>query len=134
MGRRWSTLCVAIGVCLLGSCRETTDPIESSAHVVNDPGYFATYQAVHLWPNTGTSATIENSTTVRSGSARLSLIDPHERLMYDSQLGAGAATTAQVGAVGSWSLIVTLTGFAGTVDFRVRQLWLPPAATAHSAQ
>jgi hypothetical protein len=122
-----------LGLSPLVGCRETTNPVELSARVVNQPGSFeyrsdgltgVTYQAVYLWPNTGTSATIEHSTVVQSGQVRLTLVDPHARVMYDVELRPGAALEVGVGAVGSWSVIVTVTDFTGTIDFRVRQLWI----------
>jgi hypothetical protein len=74
------------------------------------------------WSNTGTRATINHSTTTTAGSARVSVRDATGTEVYTKTLVPSLNETSAAGTAGTWTIILTLTGYSGTLNFRVQKL------------
>lgn len=74
------------------------------------------------WANTGTRATINHSTTTTAGSARVSVRDAAGTEVYTKTLVPSLNETSSAGTAGAWTIVLTLTGYSGTLNFRVQKL------------
>jgi hypothetical protein len=74
------------------------------------------------WSNTGTRATINHSTTTTAGSARVSVRDAAGTEVYAKTLVPSLNETSSAGTAGAWTIVLTLTGYSGTLNFRVQKL------------
>lgn len=74
------------------------------------------------WSNTGTRATVNHSTTTTAGSARVSVRDATGTEVYTKTLVPSLNETSSAGTAGAWTIVLTLTGYSGTLNFRVQKL------------
>ena len=81
----------------------------------------ATWTYTYTWPNSGTSASVNQSTTVTSGSATVTVLDANGVQVYSQSLSANGTFATTAGATGNWTIRVTFTNYAGTVNFRVQK-------------
>lgn len=75
----------------------------------------------YTWRNTGTVANVNHATTTAAGTARLTLRDADGTQVYDSDLMASLNEQTAAGASGDWSVRVVLTGYSGTLNFRIQK-------------
>lgn len=76
----------------------------------------------YIWQNSGTRATINQSSAVTGGSATVMLFDPGQVQRYSSSLAANGTFQSDTATAGSWKIRVTLTNLSGTLNFRVQKL------------
>ncbi|MFB3812525.1 MAG: hypothetical protein ACE14L_00315 [Terriglobales bacterium] len=76
----------------------------------------------YTWQNTGVLANVDQATTVTAGSARLTLRDSLGTRVYDAGLERnGSLQSDPPGQPGAWTIVVTLQGYSGTINFRVQK-------------
>ena len=76
----------------------------------------------YSWSNTGTRATVNHSTTTSAGTARLVIRDAGGTTVYDGPLVPSLNEPTTVGVAGTWTIELRLTGYSGTLNFRVQRL------------
>ena len=80
-----------------------------------------TQTLTYSWENTGTSANVNQSGTVSSGSALLTIRTPSGEQVYSRDLSSTGTFTTGAGAPGNWQIEVRLTNVTGTLNFRVQK-------------
>jgi hypothetical protein len=81
-----------------------------------------THTRSYTWQNTGTRATVNHSTTTSAGTTRLLIRDPSGAVVYDKGLLPSLNEASAVGVAGAWQIELILTGYSGTLNFRVQKL------------
>ena len=76
----------------------------------------------YSWTNTGTRATINHSTTTVAGAVQLTIRDGAGAQVYAKALAASLNEATATGTAGSWTIVVTLTAYSGTLNFRAQKL------------
>jgi hypothetical protein len=74
----------------------------------------------YTWSNSGTHASINQATTVTAGSAVLSLRDSQGATVYTGDLVNNGTFTSIAGQTGNWTIVLTLSNYSGTLNFRVQ--------------
>lgn len=122
---------VIVSAAVVGACGDS-NPIGPSnqPEVANNRDNFQ-FQASNLrgtsqtltytWENTGTTANVNHSGQISSGSARLTLSDASGRELYSRALTETGTFTTNAGTSGSWRIEVRLENVTGTVNFRVQK-------------
>lgn len=95
-----------------------TDNFQLQATAVTGVTATQTYS----WNNTGTRGTVNHSTTTTAGAALLTIRDAGGAVVYTKGLVPSLNETTIVGAAGMWTVMVTFTGYSGTLNFRVQKL------------
>lgn len=72
----------------------------------------------YTWENTGTQATINQSTTVSLGSATLVLLDADGTMVYSRSLAENGTFTTEAGTAGAWTVRIIYVETNATVNFR----------------
>ena len=75
----------------------------------------------YTWQNTGTTANVNQSPSLSSGSATLVIEDDSGTEVYSRNLGQGGTFTTATGSAGAWTIQVTLSGASGGLNFRVEK-------------
>lgn len=75
----------------------------------------------YVWSNSGTGASINQSTTVASGAATVTVFDANGTQVYSQSLSANGTFTTAAGDPGNWTIRVTLTQYDGTINFRAQK-------------
>jgi len=129
------TLCRCLGLAVIvgagaGACSNNplapfqpeitnaTDNFQLQATAVSGVTGTTTYS----WSNTGTRATINHSTTTTAGTAQLTIRDGLGTVVYTKALVPSLTEASAVGAAGTWSIVLTVTTYSGTLNFRVQKL------------
>ena len=94
-----------------------TDNFQYQASNLVDVSQVLTY----TWANTGTSANVDQSGVVGSGTAVLILKDANGVERYNKSLRETGSFTSATGAAGNWTIEVRLTDVSGTLNFRVQK-------------
>lgn len=76
----------------------------------------------YSWSNSGARATIDHSTTTSTGSAQLLIRDAAGTVVYDRALAPSLNEATAAGQTGTWTILVTLSNYTGTLNFRVQKL------------
>ncbi len=76
----------------------------------------------YSWTNTGTRATINHSTVTTGGSALLTVRDGAGVTVYSKTLAPSLSEATAVGGAGTWTIVLTLTSYSGTLNFRAQKL------------
>lgn len=95
-----------------------TDNFQLQATSVLDVSATRTYS----WSNTGTRATVNHSSTTTAGTAWLTIRDAAGTTVYDKQLVPSLNEPTAAGVAGTWSIQLRLTGYSGTLNYRVQRL------------
>lgn len=124
--RRRAAVLVAI---LLSACSDPLAPFEPEVTNATDNFQFQatgvaglTLERSYTWQNTGTQATVDHSTATNLGLARVVIIDAAGATVYDATLVPSGNVATAVGVAGNWTIELILTGFSGTLNFRVQKL------------
>jgi len=80
-----------------------------------------TQTLTYTWANTGTSANVNQSGTVSSGTATLTIRTPAGVQVYSRDLSETGTFTTSTGAPGNWQIEVRLVNVSGTLNFRVQK-------------
>ena len=75
------------------------------------------------WVNPATSAIVRDSTTTTSeGCASVRIYDATGTLVYSMALLPRFIRQTATGVAGTWTIEVTMTGYSGTVNFRLEPM------------
>ena len=96
----------------------TTDNFQLQATGVADVTSTQTY----TWSNTGTRATINHSTTTSAGTTLLTIRDGAGAVVYSKALVPSLNEATATGTAGTWTIVLTLTAYSGTLNFRAQKL------------
>lgn len=95
-----------------------TDNFQLQATAVTGVTSTETYS----WNNTGTRATVNHSTTITAGSAQLTIRDGTGTVVYTRALVPSLNEATSTGTAGTWTIVLTMTSYSGTLNFRVQKL------------
>jgi len=76
---------------------------------------------VYTWTNTGTTASVDRSTTLSAGSGTLTILDADGQQVYAGSITNDGSNSTQAGAAGEWTVRMVLSGASGTINFRVQK-------------
>lgn len=124
-------LAILISSIIIIGCSDNDNPLAAfEPEIVNNPDAFE-FQATgmedvsatlsYAWINSGTIANIDHSTAKTSGTATITILDANDSLVYSSDFLASGNHDSQVGASGEWTIVIVLTNFNGTANFRVEK-------------
>jgi len=133
--RRWTRLTMAFGlfaIAALGACSSSPaaplDPFQPQINNAPDNFQFqatdvtgVTWTHTYVWSNSGTTASVNQSTTIAAGAAVVTVYDAAGTQVYSQSLSANGTFTTTAGTAGNWTIRVTLTNYDGTVNFRVQK-------------
>jgi hypothetical protein len=75
----------------------------------------------YAWQNDGTLASVNHSTTVTAGTARLVIHDANGAIVYDHALVPSLTELTTAGVTGLWQIQLVLSNYSGTLNFRVQR-------------
>lgn len=117
-----------VGAVLLAACGDKTTGPGRDPEIINATDNFQ-YQItdiqdfsgahVYSWQNTGTTATVNQSTTVTGGTATLIIRDANGTQVYNRSLAENGTFSSSAGTAGIWTVRVVYVGADATVNFRV---------------
>lgn len=84
--------------------------------------YVVTTRLTYSWTNTGASASIYHASARSRGTGTLMLLDANGGQVYQSNLQSNVTEAAAAGVPGSWTIVLVLEEFSGTINFRVSKL------------
>ncbi len=73
----------------------------------------------YSWTNPGTTANVDQSSSVSAGTATLVVRDAANTQVYSRSLADDGTFTTAAGTTGVWTVVVTLTKTKGTLNFRL---------------
>lgn len=94
-----------------------TDTFEWQASSMDNIGETLTYN----WENTGTTADVNQSSSITGGSATLTVWDDAGTQVYTRSLADNGTFTTTAGTAGTWTVEVKLSGTSGMVNFRLEK-------------
>lgn len=117
---------------LMVGCSSSSNVIgpENELEVDNAPDTFqwqvtalsdVTQTLEYTWVNSGTTANVNQSGNLGSGSADLRIQDADGVEVYARSLVSNGTFQTGAGAAGSWTVTVTLTQATGTLNFRLQK-------------
>lgn len=122
-------LATAVCAALAAGCDSSTSP-GINPEIANNPDTFQ-YQVTDIrnyshvndytWQNTGTTANVNQSTTITGGTATLVILDAEGTQVYSRSLGENGTFVTSTGVSGSWTIRVTYAAASATVNFRVQK-------------
>ena len=80
-----------------------------------------TQTLTYSWSNSGIAATVNQATTVTVGQAVVVIKDSAGTQIYSAGLQNNGTFDTATGQTGNWTIIVQLTNFSGTLNFRVQK-------------
>ena len=123
---------IAWALLLVLACGCGNDPVSPGRdwQVTNAPDNFQ-FQATAMenytktlqysWSNSGTAASVDQSSSVTDGTATLSVRDANGTVVYSRSLGQNGSFPTAAGAPGTWTLILSLSKTTGTLNFRAQK-------------
>ena len=129
--RFWTVaLAAVIGSSGLGACSDSTGPgiqpqivnvADNFEYQVSDvQGFSGTLS--YTWQNSGTSANVNQATTVSGGSVTLVLLDAGGTQVYSRSLADNGTFATATGQSGAWTVRVIYSGAtASVVNFRAQK-------------
>ena len=82
--------------------------------------YSHTY--TYTWPNSGTTASVNQACSITEGTATLVLRDANGASVYAQSLKVNGTFPTSAGAAGNWTVEVLLNNASGTLNFRAQKL------------
>ena len=73
------------------------------------------------WINSGFEADVDHSTSTLAGEARLIVRDATGTTVYERALSPSLNERTGVGQSGVWTVTLALTGYSGTLNFRLQK-------------
>ena len=80
-----------------------------------------TWTFTYTWPNSGTAASLNQSTTIAAGTATITVLDANGTQVYTNSLSANGTFATSTGVAGNWTLRVVFTSYSGTPNFRAQK-------------
>ncbi len=130
MGRvRWMPWAgLVVGVALAGCSSNTAPGIHPEINSAADNFQFQVTAVTNYsgtlsysWVNNGTSANINQATTITAGDVTLQLLDAGGHQVYSQSLTANGTFVSSAGSAGPWTVRVVFTNASGTLNFRVQK-------------
>jgi hypothetical protein len=119
---------VAGAVGLLLACGDPLAPFQPEIANAADSFQFQatgvkdlTWSHDYAWVNTGTTANVDHSSVVTTGTATLIIRDANGTQVYSSPLNPSGSVTTGAGTSGTWTIRVELVTLDGTLNFRVQK-------------
>lgn len=109
------------------ACNDSLAPFQPE--IANLPGNFqlqatnvrsVTNTFEYTWQNAGTTANVNQATTIAAGSAQLTILDSQGTQVYTRNLSDNGTFTTTAGTTGAWTIRMVLTNYSGTLNFRVQ--------------
>jgi hypothetical protein len=75
----------------------------------------------YTWQNTGTTANVNQSPNLSSGSASLVIQDASGTEVYSRSFSQSGSFTTDSGSAGAWTIRVTISSASGALNFRVEK-------------
>ena len=103
---------------------------ENHLEVSNTPDTFqwqvsalsaVTQTLTYTWVNGGTTANVNQSSSLSGGSADLRITDADGSEIYSKSLASNGTFQTGTGTAGSWTVTVTLSKANGTLNFRLQK-------------
>ena len=118
-------LLFAVGGCgddsSAGKDLQVTNAADSFQFQVTDTkNYSHTYS--YTWANSGTAATVNQSSSVSGGDATLILKDNTGTTVYTKSLKQNGTFTTTAGVAGNWTIQLLANKVSGTLNFRAQKL------------
>jgi len=125
--------CLGIAALLTVSCSsDKVNPLAAFQPEIYNVANNFQFQATDLknvsttvgydWQNDGQQATVDHSSAVSDGSAYVDIYDANDSLVYSHALVPSIQETTQVGAAGTWRIVVRIDKCSGTLNFRVQKM------------
>lgn len=80
-----------------------------------------TQTLTYTWVNTGTSANVDQSSSLTGGTATVRLSDSEGTVVFEGDLSEGGSFQSSTGVAGDWSVRVVLTRASGSFNFRLQK-------------
>lgn len=113
------------------ACSNSTGPLAPFQPQINNIADNFEFQATNVtgvtwtytyaWSNSGTTASVNQATTITAGTATVILYDKNGTQMYSQSLSANGTFAAGTGVAGNWTVKVVFSNYSGTVNFRVQK-------------
>ena len=118
-------LLFAVGGCgddsSAGKDLQVTNAADSFQFQVTDTkNYSHTYS--YTWANSGTAATVNQSSSISGGDATLILKDNTGTTVYSKSLKSNGTFTTTAGVAGNWTIQLLANKVSGTLNFRAQKL------------
>ena len=119
----------ALAIALIVGCSSPTDPgIQPQVNNATDNFQYQvsnvknfTGTRVYTWQITGTKASVNQATTVTTGTITLVILDAAGAEVYNQSLAVNGTLDTTAGTTGAWTIRVQYTNATGTVNFRVQK-------------
>ena len=94
--------------------------------VANNPGFFSlqvtaldnvSQTLTYSWTNPGTTANVNQASSVSSGTATVLVRDASNAQVYSRNLADNGTFNTSAGTTGTWTVVVTLNEVTGTLNF-----------------
>jgi hypothetical protein len=119
---------LAAGAMILAACGDSATAPGTNPEIINTTDNFQ-YQVsdirqfsgtqTYSWQNSGTTATVNQSAAIASGSATLVLKDANGVQVYSRSLADNGTFTSTAGAAGVWTVRIAYSAASATVNFRL---------------
>jgi hypothetical protein len=126
-----ASLVLALGLSV-SSCSDNTAPLAAFEPQVSKVADSFSLQATgvtdvtatvsYTWSNSGTRATINHSTTTKSGATVLVIKDAAGTTVYNKALVPSLNEPTAIGVAGNWTVQVSLTRYSGTLNMSAQKL------------
>ncbi len=129
----WPSLILGVvGVILVSACGGSSSMLgpDNQLQISNQADTFE-WQATAMdnisqtltydWQNTGTTANVNQSSSISAGSGTLTIRDDQGTQVYTRSLTENGTFATQSGTAGTWTIEVTLSGSSGMVNFRAEK-------------
>jgi hypothetical protein len=97
---------------------EIINNVDNFQYQISDVQSFTGSQ-LYTWQNTGTAATVNQSSAITGGAVTLVIRDANGDEVYNSSLAPDGTFSTGAGVAGNWTIRVTYASGSGTVNFRV---------------
>ena len=122
---------VLVTMPVLSACGSSTGPGASfQPQVSNAPDDFqfqatnvrnATWTFSYAWSNSGIRASVDQTSSIITGTATMTILDAGRTQIYAGDLKANGTFLSSGGAIGTWTIKIVFTNFTGTPYVRVRK-------------
>ena len=75
----------------------------------------------YSWVNTGTTANVNQSSSLSGGTATVQVKDGSGAIVYTRSLAENGTRATSAGIAGTWTITVTLDNAQGTLNFRLQK-------------
>ena len=120
-----------VATLVLGGCKNSTGPLAPFQPQINNIADNFEFQATgvsnvtwtytYTWSNSGTTASVNQSTTIAAGTAVVTVLDKNGTQVYTQSLSANGTFATSAGVAGTWTVRVLFTNYSGTGNFRVQK-------------